>query len=644
MSLTPTPIIQRPVRERFPNRYTGGYDCSTVTDKLRWQTIRSVKNVKLTTNSNAGGETVVGRKVYPCYCPPIIPVPNPCDSSVAAAFQSINATPFYSCSDLSGRSIVVGSWSVDPVVIKDGLGASVGSLTGIISGSSGFISVFDASGTCDWSAKIEGTSVAIKLVVADSSGNITCVGIAGDGPIIAYSSSGLQMLSPANVGFKNIFVVQYGPNGSLNWIANVVATFLGSYNLFPGDMVVGTDRSIYMSFTSNAPSFQFYNSDDSTGGPAVASGTQYGSLLGISPLGFYMWNTNIMSAGTVACSLAYTGTAVLMNAYILGSPFLIQDPSGNIITFPFPSQYPGVPTSRSTAVAQISLGGVPQWGTVVANAVSPQSSNVPGAVLSFTTETRYVKGVVEGGYYMGSMDQRGRNISFYDTNGTTSVSLPLSSNYQEGGSFVVKMSSSGFTAWAAQILGYRVALYSLLAVTGGVCITGTSLTDPSNNPISFYNAGNTTVPTVTIPSASSFIAKYNSNGNVAWARRISSTLATRTFTLLDDAAGRVYVYFTGSGTFNFYNQAGAIAKTLILTSTHEVLATYAGDGTFLQVTHVGGATFSKWISMGTCNDIYTSGQSIILPGSSCIVYDSSGNQLFAFSDPALNNAITTHWV
>jgi hypothetical protein len=486
--------------------------------------------------------------------------------------------------------------------------------------------------------------VVIKLVAADSSGNIICVGIAGNGPITAYSSSGLQTLSPTNVGFKNIFIAQYGSNGSLNWIANVIATFLGSYNFFPGDMVVGSDRSIYMSFTSNAPSFQFYNSDDSAGGSPVASGPQYGSLIGISSLGFYKWNTNIMSTGTVACSLAYTGTAVLMNAYILGSPFLIQDPSGNMITFPFPSQYPANPTSRSTAVAQISLSGVPQWGTVVANAVSPQSSNVPGAVISFTTETRYVKGVVAGGYYMGSMDQIGNNIRFYDTDGTTSVSLPLSANYQEGGSFVVKMSSSGFTTWAAQILGYRVALYSLLAVTGGVCITGTSLTDPSNNPISFYNAGNTTVPTVTMPSASSFIAKYNTNGTVAWARRISSTLATRTFTLLDDAAGRVYVYFTGSGTFNFYNQAGVIVKTLNLSSTHEVLATYAGDGTFLQVTYVGGATFSNWISAGTCNDIYTSGQAIILPGSSCTVYDASGNPMFAFSDPALNNAITTHWI
>jgi len=55
---------QIPVRVRFPNRYTGGYDASTATDKLRWQTIASIQRAPLTRNSAMGGETVVGRRVY----------------------------------------------------------------------------------------------------------------------------------------------------------------------------------------------------------------------------------------------------------------------------------------------------------------------------------------------------------------------------------------------------------------------------------------------------------------------------------------------------------------------------------------------------------------------------------------------------
>jgi hypothetical protein len=63
MSATPIPKIS--VFARFPNRYTGGYDSSTVTDKLRWQTIASVKKSRLNVNSNMGGETIVANKVYP---------------------------------------------------------------------------------------------------------------------------------------------------------------------------------------------------------------------------------------------------------------------------------------------------------------------------------------------------------------------------------------------------------------------------------------------------------------------------------------------------------------------------------------------------------------------------------------------------
>ena len=62
------PIPNVPLRVRFPNRYTGGYNSSTVTEKLRYQTIASVKQSRLTVNSNMGEENVVAEKVYPC-CP-----------------------------------------------------------------------------------------------------------------------------------------------------------------------------------------------------------------------------------------------------------------------------------------------------------------------------------------------------------------------------------------------------------------------------------------------------------------------------------------------------------------------------------------------------------------------------------------------
>ena len=55
-------IKKIPVNVRFPNRYTGGYDSSTVTDKLRWATIASVKQSRLNRNSDMGGMTAIAKK------------------------------------------------------------------------------------------------------------------------------------------------------------------------------------------------------------------------------------------------------------------------------------------------------------------------------------------------------------------------------------------------------------------------------------------------------------------------------------------------------------------------------------------------------------------------------------------------------
>ena len=63
-----------PVHVRFPNRYTGGYDSSTATDKLKWATIASVKQSRLNRNSNMTGVSVIAKKAaVGCY--DIIPIP-----------------------------------------------------------------------------------------------------------------------------------------------------------------------------------------------------------------------------------------------------------------------------------------------------------------------------------------------------------------------------------------------------------------------------------------------------------------------------------------------------------------------------------------------------------------------------------------
>lgn len=58
-----------PVRERFPNRYTGGYTSSAVTEKIKYATLATIhyspkKPNPLNSNSNMSGSTVIAKKAF----------------------------------------------------------------------------------------------------------------------------------------------------------------------------------------------------------------------------------------------------------------------------------------------------------------------------------------------------------------------------------------------------------------------------------------------------------------------------------------------------------------------------------------------------------------------------------------------------
>ena len=57
---TPSTIQPVPVRERFPNRYTGGYCSSIVTERLKREIQASTRAAPLNTNSSPG--VGVGRR------------------------------------------------------------------------------------------------------------------------------------------------------------------------------------------------------------------------------------------------------------------------------------------------------------------------------------------------------------------------------------------------------------------------------------------------------------------------------------------------------------------------------------------------------------------------------------------------------
>ena len=483
-----------------------------------------------------------------------------------------------------------------------------------------------------------GTAVLITNVITDSTGAITCIGSYGNpsgGRITAYSASGLVTLTPTVNGSQNMFIVQYSATGALRWLTNVVSND-ATFPFRPSDLIIA-NQTIVLSAKVNMSSYRIYNSDGTPGSALISgiSSSGWGIIIGFSATGFYSWNTNFITRGTWACTLCLDSSSILVSAYITGPPLVVADQSGNILTRSFTSGL----NSASTVIVSLSLTGVPQWGTAVGNP-NNQSNNVPGAI-SFINPV-YVKSLVPG-YYIGSTATGGKDITFTDADGVSRFSLPLSSNTLSGGSFIAKISTSGYTAWVAQITGETPQLSGILKTADGVYVVGTVANFPSS--VKFYNAGNTSVPTVTLPPASCYVAAYDVNGQVRWVRRLDMVETGRTFSIVEGPSGSVRVYFTAPSIFNFYDANETVVQTLTTAGYYQqILATYASNGTFLGASNIGEClvTTAVWMAPGACSDVYTTGLADT-NSSPCIVYDTSGTSLFSFPTAATANAITVHW-
>lgn len=140
--------------------------------------------------------------------------------------------------------------------------------------------------------------------------------------------------------------------------------------------------------------------------------------------------------------------------------------------------------------------------------------------------------------------------------------------------FVARYDATGTCMWAKSPGGRRLALDG----NNGVYVVGAFSG-------SMVFAGNTLVAS----GKDAFVAKYDSNGQELWARRMGGALDDRSMSVAVDGLGRVHVggYFRGTGTFG--------SSTLI--ATHDstgFLATYDANGNFQWAALAGG--FNSWSS------------------------------------------------
>ncbi|MEP3118082.1 MAG: SBBP repeat-containing protein, partial [Alphaproteobacteria bacterium] len=416
--------------------------------------------------------------------------------------NSIGATGLdrgYSISvDSSGNSYVTGFFR-ETVDFDPGAGTTNLTSAG---GSDTFIAKYNSDGTLAWAKNVGGTGHDFAYSIeVDSSGNSYVTG-AFNGTADFDPGAGTTNLTSA--GSSDVFIAKYNSDGTLAWAKNVGGT-ISDY---------GQSIAIDSSGNSYVTGY-FYGTADFDPG----AGT-----------------TNLTSAGT-----------------------------------------------SDTFIAKYNSDGTLDWAKNVGgtNGDQGQSIQVDSSGNSYIT-----------GNFQGTAD-------FDPGAGTTNLTSAGNDD-----AFIAKYNSDGTLAWAKNSggtdfdIGYSIEVDS----SGNSYVTGYFQGTVDFDP----GAGTTNLTSAGVKDV--FIAKYNSDGTLDWAKNVGGTSDDVSYSISVDSSGNSYVTGIFQGTADFDPGAG----TTNLTSAGNddaFIAKYDSDGALVWAKNVGGTSddYGQSIEVDSSGNSYVTG-------------------------------------
>ncbi len=185
--------------------------------------------------------------------------------------------------------------------------------------------------------------------------------------------------------------------------------------------------------------------------------------------------------------------------------------------------------------------------------------------------------------------------------GGTAVTLKAMTNHQNV--FVGKYDSSGNCLWVKRI-GATSADFSkgiALDTAGNVYVAGYFRGTSNFNP-----EGST--DTFTAWGTDVFIAKFSTNGDYQWAKRLGGNSTDQGWDVGVDVSGNVYVtgYFSGTANFNPDGIGGTLTST---GSTDVFVAKYTTHGEYIWAKGMGGSGIDQGraLAVDTSGDVYLTG-------------------------------------
>jgi hypothetical protein len=384
-----------------------------------------------------------------------------------------------------------------------------------------------------WAKRAGGTGMEFCSTL--QSNNERCSGIAVDASGNSYVTGSFQSTATFGPGEANqtqltssgglgdIFVAKYNSDGTLAWAKRVPAHALRGY----GIGIDGSGNSYVTGWFQGTATF----------GPGEINETQLDPPGG----GNSMFLAKYNSDGTLAWATTPTGPSSDHNAYAVA-----VDGSGNsYVTGRFSNTTifgPGVSLTAAGAtdifVAKYNSDGTVAWAS---RAGGPQVSGTGNdgfdeghgiAVDGFGTS--YVTGWFASAATFGPGE----------TNQTTLTKVG------DADIFIAKFNSDGTLAWAKGVGSTARDQGDGIAVDGSEnsYVTGKFI---GTITLGLGETNETQLTSIPVGVQDIFVAKYNSNGTLAWAKRAGSTSADYGLGVAVDGLGNSYVTgtFAGTGTF-----------------------------------------------------------------------------------------------
>jgi hypothetical protein len=421
-------------------------------------------------------------------------------------------------------------------------------------------------------------------------------------------------------GDADAFIVKYDSNGMGMWRTRIGGSNNSSTE-FPKFMIMDSSKNIYISGTYGVNTTVFNRTDSSFATLTNSVGSNI-FIVKYNSNGMGQWSTKVDGDGDLYVKNMIMDSSD--NVYISGqigydgtniSPKFYNSTGTNFKTISRQNM------SADMFIAKYNSSGDVLWVAKIGGyeGYNGGGSYTPVNMLLDSSNNICISG------YMSS--QYSAPVTFYNSTDTTTSTFKQLTLATGQDTFIAKYNRDGSGIWATLISMNTSIQDSVQSIDMNL--------DSSNNvyisyiysttnfgTLTLYNSNDTSFNDISVGNnIDTLIAKYYSNGMVAWATKITTGNEERITNVITDSLNNVYISGYYSSGITLYHGNNSIFKSLAHSGGTDIfIAKYNTDGSGIWATRIAGTGSEQPVNMilDSSNNLYITG----FYGATVTLYDS----------------------